>query len=392
MKNKNTIVLEQKPLVSILAAMQPICTKKTALDITSFILFDIGPKELVLKSTDLEISLQSSCLLLESDLTENKKLLVSGKRMFEIVKELDGHIKCSIEKSKLSLKSEGINLSLNIKEPEEFPPFPERIENILHIDAKLLLNLLENVSFLIPQHNVNPALNGLLLEINGKGLIMTSTDGHCLAQVRTPRTTIDQEYHWLLPRRAVFELKKILQSSPDNTVFIGICDSQLVFSGEVFNFFTKVLADKFPPYQSILDKTSFIPVKINKSKFIKALRRSACLLSGQFMATQFSFTPEKLHIALQNKEVGTLDETLEIEFINSKESQKYQKQEDARLDTRLDIRFYSPYLLNGLQALESTDAICYLKNSTAPIIFNTDEIDYNTTYLVMPVLQTNSLN
>lgn len=373
MKDKNTkdtIVVEQKPLFSILSAMQPICTKRTALDATASIFFDVGPKELVLKSTDLEISLQASCTLEQSSLEKNKQLLVSGKRIFEIIKELEGPINCTFEKHQITFQSEGIRLALNIKESDEFPPFPERIENILHVDSKLLLNLLESVSFLIPQNHSNPALNGLLLEVNADGLIMTTTDGHCLAQATTKRVALEQSYSWLLPRRAIFELKKVLQTSPDGTVFLGTCGSQLVFSGELFNFFTKVLADKFPQYQSILDRTSFIPATMDKSKFVKTLRRSTCLLSGQFMATEFAFEPGQLQVELNNKEVGALKETLSIEAQN--------------LD--MAIKFYSPYLLNGLQSIEGKEVTCYLKSNTSPIIFHTTQIDYEMTYLVMPVL------
>jgi len=87
---ENTFIVEQKQLLAILASMQPICTKRTTLDTTTSILFDVGHRELVLKSTDLEISLQASCQLTESDIGNDRSFLVSGKRLFEIVKELEG--------------------------------------------------------------------------------------------------------------------------------------------------------------------------------------------------------------------------------------------------------------------------------------------------------------
>ena len=75
-------IVDQKSLLALLSSMQPICSKRTALDITTSILFQVGQKEVVLKSTDLEISLQSSCLLIESDFDEPISFLVSGKRIF----------------------------------------------------------------------------------------------------------------------------------------------------------------------------------------------------------------------------------------------------------------------------------------------------------------------
>src|SRR3989338_6658209 len=177
-------VVEQKPLLSILSSMQPICSKRTTLDATASILFSVGPKELILKSTDLEISLQSSYELKESSLSEVKTFLVSGKRLFDIVKELDGDITFTILKNQLTLDAATVHLALNIKDAEEFPAFPERIENLMQMESVFLLALLDNVAFLIPQNNANPALNGLFFELTKTCLTLTTTDGHCLAQIQ----------------------------------------------------------------------------------------------------------------------------------------------------------------------------------------------------------------
>jgi hypothetical protein len=121
----NRFTVNQKSLMTILASMQPMCTKRTALEATSSILFHIGHKELVLKATDLEISLQSSCQMEESTIEEPCCFLVPGRRIFELVKELDGMIEFQIDGPQLVLRAGSVNLSLHIKDAQEFPPFPE---------------------------------------------------------------------------------------------------------------------------------------------------------------------------------------------------------------------------------------------------------------------------
>ncbi len=367
-------VVEQKPLLAILSSMQPICSKRTTLDATTSILFNVGPKELILKSTDLEISLQSSYVLKESSLTENKSFLVSGKRLFDIVKELEEDITFTLNKTQLSLTSGSVKLALNIKDAQEFPPFPERIENLMQLESSFLLTFLDKVGFLIPQNNANPALNGLYLEITKEYLIMTTTDGHCLAQIQTEKYKLDKPQSWLLPRRAVLELKKILEGSTQQEVFLGTCNSQLVFSGDTFNFFTKLLVNPFPEYKAILDKKGFVPATIDRSSFIKTLRRSSCLLSGQFIATSFGFYEKNVDVSMHNKEVGKLDEKLPVAGFKG---------------DKLDLKFYAPYLLSGLNAFSDNEITFYLNDSAKPIIFETEEKEkYNLTYLVMPVSPT----
>ncbi len=370
---KNSFVVDQKPFMGILSSMQPICTKRTTLDATSYILFQVGHKELVLKGTDLEISLQASYIFKDGDIAEPRSFLVPGRRIFDLVKELDGEIKITVDASQLKLNAGTARLALHIKDAQEFPPFPERIENLMELDAPFLLDMISKVAFLVPQNNANPALNGLLLEISENQTKMTSTDGHCLAQVSTDKYKLDEPKKWLLPRRAIFEVKKILEASSDKTVFLGVCNNQLVFSGESFNFFTKLLVDSFPEYNAILNKEGFVAAKVDRTHLIKTLRRSSCLLSGQFIATQFAFKPEALNVSMQNKEVGALDEHVPLENFDGQQ---------------LDVRFYAPYLLSGLQTFGDDKVAFHLKNSSKPIIFESDEKDSNLLYLVMPVSPT----
>ncbi len=369
----NRFTVNQKSLMTILASMQPMCTKRTTLDATSSILFNVGHKELILKATDLEISLQSSYQLETSTIEEPCSFLVSGRRIFELVKELDGLIELDIDGSQLALHAGSVHLSLHIKDAEEFPPFPERIENLMQFDAEFLLNVLNNIAFLIPQNNANPALNGVLMEVSKTGLKMTTTDGHCLAQVSASRYTLDEPRTWLLPRRAVFEIKKLLEGLQEPTIFVGTCGSQLVFSGNTFNFFTRLLADPFPSYQAVLEREGFAPAVVDRGVLIKTLRRSACLLSGQFIATQFEFSPETIKVSMHNKEVGHLEE--EVPMVRFE-------------GARLDIRFFAPYLLNGLQVFPNDQVSFYLKGSAYPIIFQSSQKDMELLYLVMPVSAT----
>jgi len=362
--------LQQKSLLSILSSMQPICTKKTTLETTSAVLFQIGHRELILKGTDLEISLQASCELEQSNFTESLSFIVPGKRVFDVVKELDGTIVCSLESNQLVIKSGSVQLALNIKEANEFPPFPERIENLMQLDASLLSTMLESVAFLIPQNNTNSALNGLYLEINKDGMKMTTTDGHSLAQVQSSQYTLDKEATWLLPRRAIFELKKLIESTKEERIFLGVCGNQLVFSGEFFNFFTKLLSEPFPQYAAILDKSTFHTATVDRSGLLKTLRRSISLLSGQFIATLFGFNGQRLQVSMKNKEVGSLEEELALQGFEGSE---------------IALRFYAPYLLNGLQIFPDDAITFYLKNSTKPIIFESHNKLVTITYLVMPV-------
>lgn len=370
----NSFVVGQQTIFSLLSSMQPICNKRTPLESTECILFAITPRELTIKATDMEISLQATAEI-ESSVNETMSFLVSGKRIFDIVKEMDGDIAFTLQGNALNLRSGSVDLSLNIKSAQDFPAFPERIENLMHIDAPFLVGLLNKVSFLVPSNNSNAALNGLLLEIDNKGTSMVATDGHSLARVTTSKYTLSEKHKWLLPKRAVMELKKIIEVGGTEQVFLGTCGSQLVFSGPNFNFFTKLIASPFPEYAPILDKQGFIPARVHRGDFSRTLKRTGCLLAGQFLSTTFTFAKEGLDVKLNNKEVGSLKESLPLGMFEG---------------VPVESRFYSPYLLNGLQVLSGDSVNFHIKNSMRPIIFDDVHEEFSFTYLVMPVSAVNA--
>ncbi len=364
-----TFTTKQKELLTLLSSMQPICNKRTTLSVTETVLFQITPRELTLKATDLEISLQST-MAIESNSNETTSFLIPGKRIFDIVKEMDGEILFSLKDSQLHLSSNGVDLALNIKDSSDFPPFPERIENMMGIEGAGLLKLLNKVAFLIPQNNANNALNGMLLEVNEEKMSMVATDGHCLAKIESSQYSLNENKKWLIPKRAVMEVKKLVESNPSVPIFLGMCGNQLVFSGEHFNFFTKLIADAFPQYEAVMDKKDFVPARLARDPFVKTLKRTGCLLSGQFVSTSFTFSPGIMNVKLYNKDVGKLEENIALEAYEA---------------DPVESRFYSPYLLNGLHVFPDEQVNFYIKSGAKPIIFETETEDYHFTYLVMPI-------
>jgi DNA polymerase III subunit beta len=362
-------VLDHRMLGAALSTLQPICTRRTTLTATSGILFQCGVREVVIKSTDLEVSFQTSIPLLENMGNHTVEFVASGKRLHDIIKDIEAPVQLAIQDQVVQITAGSLAVTLHTQDPQEFPPMPERIENICSIDARLLMDLLDAVLFLVPQNNANPGLNGLYIQLGAQGLRMTATDGHSLALAETSLVTLATQQSWLVPRRAVFELKKILADLQEHIVFLGTCGSQLVFSGQRFNFFTKLLQHKFPQYEQALVREGFHAATLDRSTFMRALKRSTSLLTGQFLATQFTFAPHELRMSLSNKEVGELHDRVALRNYDHESMQ---------------MRFYAPYVLAGLQAFDE-EVQFFVGSAQKPIIFESCNDRLRKTYLVMPV-------
>jgi DNA polymerase-3 subunit beta len=387
---KLVFYLDQKALASVLSLVQNICTKKTALEATSNVLFLVGDsQEVIIRATDLDISLQFS-LPAKIFVATTFSFLVNAKRLYDFVKDLALSIKFSYDGSTLSINygnedefDPSFHLTLLTADPASFPAFPERIENVINLDAPFLQFALEKTAPLIPSSNPNSAINCLLLDFDPTGLDVVSTDGHSLALVRNPNFSLSEARSWTLPKKSVLELKKVvdsfLQSSFSTGIlsqelFLGLCKGQIVFSGPNFNFFTRLVAEPFPNYKPLLQFADFHKGRISLAVLATVLRRVGYLLSGRVLPATFAFEENHLRISFSNSESGEFSELISFAPFEP---------------FNFPVKFYTPYLLAACSTFEQQDVDFFVKNAALPIYFTQDFKDYSMTYLVCPIKNEN---
>lgn len=365
--------IEKKTLFSALQAVQPICSRRTTIDVTANVFMHVSPTELVLRATDLEISFQASFQIM-STLTEHFQFTVHAKRLMDLIKDLDGNLRFSWDGRVLSIGSDlnkDLGITLSTSPTESFPTFPERIENLIDIDAQFLRLSINQVDQIIPSGNANPSLNGLLMQFNTDGLSLVATDGHSLARIKTDKYSLSEPKEWVIPKRAISELKKTLDLSEPERIFLGICAGQLVFSGGNFNFFTRLIADSFPDYRPVLERKDFVSGTVDKALFCSMLKRACCLLAGKFISAKFCFSKDSFEIVLNNKEIGSLKERISAV---------------CQTGQTISSNFYSPYVLTAVQQLNSETVNFMIKEGVAPLFFDSSSDGIQATYLIMPVV------
>lgn len=381
---KLVFFLDQKALASTLALVQNICSKKTPLEVTTNVLFMVGEsQEVIIRATDLDMSLQFS-LPAKILHCETSSFLVNAKRLYDFVRDLSDLVKFSFDGRSVSINygndeavDPDFNLNLLTVDPSEFPAFPDRIENVINMDANFLKFALSKTAHLIPQSNPNPAINCLLLDFDTEGLNVVATDGHSLSRVRNTSLSLSEPKSWTLPKKAVAELKKVVESFLDSStsqenseLFLGTCKGQIVFSGPNFNFFTRLVADPFPNYKPLLQFPDYHKGRISLSTLSPILRRVGYLLSGRFLPATFDFKKNHHKISFNNPESGQFSESMS--FIPA-------------VEFSLGLKFYSPYLLSACSVFEESDVDFFVKEREKPIFFVQDFKGCDLTYLVMPI-------
>lgn len=168
--------------------------KRNTRPILSYTLLEVTKNEVILTSTNLEIS--SKIVLKNVTVKSEGTLCVNGKNIFEILKLLpEKEINFVKEDNSLNITCENINYSLLIYNSEEFPKINfKNISNTFEIDNTTFSNILKNSLHSISNDETRIHLNGVFFHLFEGSFRAVSTDGHRLFLIDTEVEQIENQY------------------------------------------------------------------------------------------------------------------------------------------------------------------------------------------------------
>ncbi|EAL7217172.1 DNA polymerase III subunit beta, partial [Campylobacter coli] len=130
------------------------------------------------------------------------------------------------------------------------------------------------------------------------------TDTRRLA-VYTLEKANNQEFHISIPKKAIMEMQKLFYEK----IEIYYDENMLIAKNDNFEFFTKLINDKFPDYEKVIPKTFKQELKFSTEDFIDSLKKISVVTEKM----KLHFNKDKIifeGISLDNMEAKT---ELEIE-------------------------------------------------------------------------------
>ncbi len=381
---KLSFSLDKHLFVNFLSLVQSICGKRTAIDSTANILFKVDSEnEIILRATDLEVSFQFA-IPAKIHSHEITSFCVNAKRLHDFVRDLDGELLFEFDGSTLSINygdgeswDKDFYLKLSTSDHMLFPIFPENIENIIDLDTVSLQTCIDKIYQL--SNAQTSIIAGFLFDFDQEGFNIAVTNGHTLSLAKTSAYALTEPQSWVLSKKAVGELKKLVDflNTPgagfSNQIFLGTCKGQLVFSGNGFNFFSKLVNEPFPNYKPIIASLeSFSKGRISLKSLLPSLKRVGYLLNGKFLPATFDFSNNKVKISFVNNDSGSFSEAISF---------------DNLCNLNYSFKFFTPYLLSACSAFEEKDVEFLIKESnSSPIVLSFDNEGTTFVHLVMPVV------
>lgn len=346
-----------------LSNIQNIVEKKNTMPILSHFLLDAGKKESYIVATDLETALKEP---VEVKVEEEGKLCIPARKLFEIVREMDGDLLFeSVDESSsgggwLKVKAGTSEFRLACLSANDFPVWPamEDVEEIT-IDATVLMEMIERTIYSAGESDTRYTLNGLLFHIQpkDKSLTIVGTDGHRLALImKQMEGEGKDEKKIIVPRKAVSELRRFLNSEAEKTKILIGKNHLLFIVGVEVQFLTRLIEGAYPNYEHVIPQANEKKVSINREAFTKALRRVSVMSRERANAVRFDFGESasggNLVISSSNPDLGEAREEVAIDYKGDK----------------LSAGFNAKYLIEAMGAMMAERVVLELQDPLSPVL------------------------
>jgi DNA polymerase-3 subunit beta len=367
------ITVGKSELLRELTATQGVVERKTTIPILSNYLFEAGGDKLSLTATDLDLSLRTSC---NAKVKKDGSCTIPARKLHDYVKLLpdaDVTIKL-LENHYVSIRCGRSNTKMVGMARSNFPGLPAfPTVGVVKIPAQVLRSMIAKTGFAIASEESRYTLNGALMVLKPESITMVATDGHRLAHIERPGEKFDGvsgEMKTLVPKKAMDELKSLLDSTDADTIDFAKDESTLFFRIGQRLLTSRQLTGQFPNYEAVLPKDNSKSINLHSDELSAAISRVAQFADERSRAVRLKLEKGELKLSASSTETGESEDTIEIDYNGDP----------------LTIGFNAQYVLEFLKAAGAGDVKLELKDAqSAGQLRPADSEDYKYRYIVMPM-------
>src|SRR6476469_9863789 len=251
------ITVSKAELLRELSATQGVVERKTTIPILSNYLFEAAGDRLSLTATDLDLSLRTSC---NAKVKKEGSCTIPARKLHDYVQLLpDADITIRLlENHWVSIRCGRSNTKMVRMARSNFPSLPVfPTAGVVNIPAQVLRGMIARTSFAIANEESRYTLNGALMVLKPESITMVATDGHRLAHVERAGEKfegVSGELKTLIPKKAMDELRSLLDATDVETIEFAKDDSTLFFRIGQRLLTSRQLTGQFPNFEAVLPK------------------------------------------------------------------------------------------------------------------------------------------
>lgn len=368
--------IERATLLRCLSHVQSVVERRNTIPILSNVLIEAeGDSSLKVMATDLDLQVVEH---MDASVEDAGSITVSAHLLFDIARKLPEGSQVSLEtaENRMAVKAGRSRFSLPTLPRDDFPVIVEGdLPTSFELPAKTLAELIDRTRFAISTEETRYYLNGIFFHVSDEDqpvLKAAATDGHRLARFTIARPEgADGMPDVIVPRKAVAELRKLLEESIDGNVQIDLSASKVRFTlgGEGGVVLTSKLIDgTFPDYSRVIPTGNDKLLKLDPKSFFAGVDRVATIATEKTRAVKMGLDKDKITLTVTSPDNGVASEEVPAEYSSD----------------GFEIGFNAGYLKDILSQIDSDMVELHLADAGAPTLIRRDE-NSPALYVLMPM-------
>lgn len=365
--------IERGELLAGLYLAQGIVERRTTIPILSNVLIESANGGVAVTATDQEVTVKRQCVAV---VKRGGKLTTSARKLYEMVREFPtGEVRFqSLDSGWVEVSTARARFRLVGLDPLEFPQVvgSERQpgEKPLVLGSSVLSEMIDRTVFAMSADETRTNLNGIYVETIAPALLrLVATDGHRLALVTRAVEGDMLKRGVVLPRKAVQEVRKVLEDAQDDTVDLTVRGGAACLRRGPVEMSMRLAEAEFPDYRQVIPGKTERAVVLHLGDFLAALRRVSVVSSERSRGVRLDIEGNRLEISSINPDVGEGAEEMEVEYDGE----------------AMSIGFNARYMIEALSLLPADERIeIGLIDDVSPCILRC-HADPDYCYIVMPM-------
>ena len=367
------VICDRAALVEAVNIVAGVVVSRTPTPVLQCVKLTASKGRLTLAATDLEVGLRLG--VDQVDVNKEGEALIPADKLTQIVRACDDPtLTIETKDHTVHIRGQGSHFTVFGFDPKEAPVVRE-FEDVkvdCEIDGGTFKTLISRTAFAAAAEHSRYAINGVLIERDGKKIRLVATDGRRLAVARGEAKPIKGEgkVSCIVPTKALNLVNKLI-SDPETTVRIAIEENQALFSvgeaGDAAVLSTNLVEGAFPPFEDVIPKDQDKKVTFDATTLSSAIRRAALLTNEESKGVRMSFSDKKLTLTSRAPEMGEAEIHVDLE--------KYD-------GDPLEIGFNPGFITDALKVVDGQQVIIELKAANKPGVLRTGN---EFTYVIMPV-------
>ncbi len=363
--------LPSKSFYNVASGVSKVINSKNALSVLNNFHMEIADNNLTITGSDVENALIGTLPLTECEGEGN--FCLDARRLVDLLKELpDQPIKFDVndETMEVHIECDNGKFDLVATPGDQYPQYKEEEDAgepvTFSMCAEHLLKGIDNTIFAVGDDEFHPQMMGILLDILPDSITFVATDTRKLVRYIDSNIQAGITAKRILPFKPAQIIKSVFDPADDLELTLTTKSATIKSSVYVFN--CRFIKGNFPPYDRVIPQNNSYEMRIDRVRFLNAVRRVGVFVDSGFAMEKLKITNDRIYIKADDPSMQTRGvESLDCQYAGSE----------------LVIGFCATFLIETCNALSTEEIVIKLSDPSRPGVFCPSENEANTDLLML---------